>query len=210
MALEFLTGSSASMTSGKLVTECINKLGGSASISNTIVTFSGLFDDIERSYFVDDNKSFYNMRFWYDMEKKFSIVTKNPIESLKRYNYDGGSDTYFYKVYPWIVTTINDETYYLPGMASSNDTESNAAKEPFYCGSTSTSYSIFEYSSIKKIGLYFSGNNNTFTLIPLVIGSVVIPNLYYCIDNYANAGQIVKIGTSEYKCLDSCLFYKIT
>lgn len=210
MALEFLTGSSASMTSGNLVTECINKLGGSASISNNIVKFSGLFDDIERSYYLD-NTAFYNMRFWYDMEQKFSIVTKNPIESLKYYNYDSaGANSYFHKVYPWMVTTINDETYYLPGMASSNDAASNATKEPFYCGNNSSSYSIFEHSSIQKIGLYFAGNNNTFTLIPLAIGSVVIPNLYYCIDNYANTGQIVKIGTSEYKCLDSCLFYKIT
>lgn len=210
MALEFLTGSSVSMTSGNLVTECINKLGGSASISNNIVTFSGLFDDIERSYYLD-SASFFNMRFWYDMEQKFSILTKNPVESLKYYNYDNsGQGIYFYRVFPWLVTTINDETYYLPGMATSSDKTSNLTKEPFYCGNDSTSYSIIEYSSITKTGVYFAGNNNTFTLIPLVIGSAVIPNLYYCIDNYANAGQIVKIGTSEYKCLDSRLFYKIT
>ena len=153
-----------------------------------------------------------NLRYWYDIDAGFSMLTYNHYYGLLRFYTDVESSTIGIKYWlTHLVTKIDGVSYLLPGEqnAGRNDYASgNMILPPFSCV-TSTRV-LYASVNVPYLSTSFSTTGNDITLVPLCIGACIIPDMYVSVNNYALTDQIITDGINNYICLDSFLFRKIT
>lgn len=213
MALEYFTSGVLRYYPANFTAECIAKLGGTVSevTSNRSFTFSGLFsDETTRDIYFTKYDLRTNIRFWYDIDNCFVMLTYNHNDSQNNFYNSTGSSIQWYEMFPLLVFKYKDEITYLkrPNSTDSNVYQSVIASYPFYAYNNPQGFQ--QITTIMKIGDGIIVDGNNITLIPFIVGACIIPNVYVSIDNIAMTDQIVTIGADQYKCLDSRLFYKIT
>ena len=157
-----------------------------------------------------------NVRYWYDTESGFAMITCNNVYSLRCFYTDtnGGLQGIKYWL-PHMVTKIDEVSYLLPGEQNSTikvAPSGNMIIAPFYCNTlTNGTYHHIQFSTnVPYISRSFATLGNDITLIPLRIGACIIPDMYVSVNNYALTDQIITDGINNYICLDSFLFRKIT
>lgn len=211
MALKFFSSGYTNKTAISFISECINNLGGTASVSSTTLTYNGLFGQTEEKVVYMNNTSYQNMRFWYDEEAHFAFWTANHSFSMTNW-YLLSSTSYFSGLgadhfLRFLAFEMDGVIYHLPSRTSSSDKTGIYKNYPFYID---PSGGMFQMCNLNALSLSMEMPTNDISLLPLIIGACVIPNLYFSVNNIAMTDQIVTIGEDQYKCLDSRLFYKIT
>ena len=212
MALEYFTSGPLLSYPANFTAKCIAELGGTVSevTSNKSFTFSGLFsDETTRDIYFDKYDSRTNIRFWYDIDNCFAMLTYNHNDVQHNF-YNTTNNIAWYVMFPLIVFKYKDEITYLkrPIVNDFAVVKQYIASYPFYAYNNPSAFE--QITSFVKIDNSLIVDGNNITLIPFIIGACVIPNLYLSIDSIAMTDQIVTMGEDKYKCLDSRLFYKIT
>ena len=239
MALQYISSNTREISISDFVKECITKVwldGDSSKISkdnyaivitnDTPLTIMGgiplIYNETDGNYKlyinlglnVNDGYSYHkgNLRYWYDIDAGFSMFTYNHYYGLTNVYTDVNSprnDICYWLVH--LVTKVNGISYLLPGTQNSGRNtkpSGNMILPPFFCNTTSSN--IQHAVNIPYLSTSFYATGNNITLVPLIIGACIIPDMYVSVDNYALTDQIITDGINNYICLDSFLFRKIT
>lgn len=240
MALQYISSNTREISIINFLKECITKVWlpfmDSSEISrnnyaivitsNIPITIMGgiplIYDETDKKYKlyinvgsnVDGGYSHHkgNLRYWYDIDAGFSMLTYNHYYGLTNFYTDVNSpinDIGYWLVH--LVTKVNGISYLLPGEQNSGRNtkpSGNMILPPFFCNTTSSVIQLAANIPYLSTSFYATGNN--ITLVPLRIGACIIPDMYVSVDNYALTDQIITDGINNYICLDSFLFRKIT
>lgn len=240
MALQYISSNTREIRIIDFLTECITKVWLPFTDSSNIIkdnyaivitndiplTIMGgiplIYDETDKKYKLyinvgvnaNEGYSYHkgNLRYWYDINAGFSMLTYNHYYGLTNIYTDVNgprSDIGYWLVH--LLTKVNGISYLLPGAQNTGRNikpSGNMILPPFFCNTTSPVTQLAANIPYLSTSFYSTGNN--ITLIPLIIGACIIPDMYVSVDNYALTDQIVTDGTNNYMCLDSFLFRKIT
>ena len=153
-----------------------------------------------------------NLRYWYDIDAGFSMLTYNHYYGLHRFYTNAESPAIDIKYwFSHLVTKIDGVSYLLPGEQNANRNDyasGNMILPPFSC--VTSTMALYASVNVPYLSTSFSATGNNITLVPLRIGACIIPDMYVSVNNYALTDQIITDGINNYICLDSFLFRKIT